>query len=416
MGAFKRKGRKIRSAKVPTQRGDWVERTTGSKDPVVGRAIQRMVSDLGPQGRQAWDILERITATKATLTLGELHKRWTATPARVDPDTGNPIEPSTDERLKHVRASFQEGDLRKLLAKWHEILTGPAADISADTAAHYRAAVRDYFAFALGLDEDDGATPVPIALLVEPKLREWVEEMDDVATATVRKRGMGMRQFVAWLRGRRAIGFDPMREVTLPAAGDPLCHYLETADAIRLSDAQPGQYRLFAALLPGSAIEVSTALTVRVRAVSKDTKQIQAPGTKTYNRDRMVRVAEWAWPAVLELLKGKHPDSLLFDQIPDRWIARDEHVKAIAALVEKGHQIFVTPKPYTMRDHRHTWAVRAARSGWPIHAISRQLGHVNGVLAMKVYGRFSPNQEELDRWESMATARDATLKTQEDGK
>jgi integrase len=60
-----------------------------------------------------------------------------------------------------------------------------------------------------------------------------------------------------------------------------------------------------------------------------------------------------------------------------------------------------------MRDHRHTWAVRAVRSGMPIAAVAEQLGHSDGgVLALKVYGRFAPKKSERDRWEAMATARD----------
>jgi integrase len=67
-------------------------------------------------------------------------------------------------------------------------------------------------------------------------------------------------------------------------------------------------------------------------------------------------------------------------------------------------------KLYTLRDHRHTWAVRAVRSGGPIGAVAEQLGHSDGgILALKVYGRFAPKQEERARWESLATARDQTL-------
>lgn len=65
---------------------------------------------------------------------------------------------------------------------------------------------------------------------------------------------------------------------------------------------------------------------------------------------------------------------------------------------------------YTARDHRHTWAVRAVRSGWPIDAVARQMGHIDGTLVMKVYGRFLPQQGDRDRWEAMATARDAERK------
>jgi hypothetical protein len=59
---------------------------------------------------------------------------------------------------------------------------------------------------------------------------------------------------------------------------------------------------------------------------------------------------------------------------------------------------------YTMRDQRHTYAVRAIRAGTPAELVARQLGHVNAVLVHKVYGRFAPRQDERDRWERAAAA------------
>ena len=44
---------------------------------------------------------------------------------------------------------------------------------------------------------------------------------------------------------------------------------------------------------------------------------------------------------------------------------------------------------YTMREQRHKWAVCAARSGWPIDGVARQLGHKDRTLALRVYGQFS---------------------------
>jgi integrase len=413
--AFKGRGRRIYEAKLPTETGEWPKRSTGTRDPVRARDIQRMIDALGWEGRRAWDVLSTVTATPARFTLGELYDHWQATPARTNPRTGLPIEPSVDERLEYVRSQLVEGELRTLLTKWHDVLGKPASGVSQDTADHYRAAVRLYFAHVLELEEDDGETPVPLARLSERELRVWIEEMDDVAPATVRKRGIGVHRFVLWLRSRNVIGFDPMREISLPAQGDPLTHYIDTPDVVRLADAAAGQQRLLELVLPGSAMEVSTALGVRVRAVSKEAREIHAPGTKSHNRNRVVRVADYAWDAVLELLKGKHPDSRLFDRIPHRWAASDAHVEAIEALVAKGHEVYArapdgTVHRYTMRDHRHTWAVRAARSGWPIHAIAEQLGHGDGgVLALKVYGRHLAKREERDRWEQLATARDQAL-------
>jgi integrase len=308
--------------------------------------------------------------------------------------------------LEALVASLAAVDLAPLVDDWYKALEGKVAD---DTRAHYRHAVRLLVA---------AGTSYPSHLLTDSAVQDWLDGMEDVSPSTVRKRGMGMRRFTEWLvRVRKVLEVDPMARVELPAQAGPLTHYLETADAERLADAQPGQFRLLAMLLPGSAIEVSVALALRVRNVLRLSKEIHAPGTKAYSRDRVVRVAEWAWPAVLELVKGKHPDALLFDRIRDRWEARDAHAAAVEALASKGHLVYVrapdgTAHAYTMRDHRHTWAVRAVRSGWPLEVVSRQLGHANGVLALKVYGRWVPSSDERAKWEAMATVRDAEMANQ----
>jgi integrase len=202
--------------------------------------------------------------------------------------------------------------------------------------------------------------------------------------------------------------------VQLPAAGKPRIHYLETEEAKRLADAQSEPYRSFSALLAGSGIEVSVALTLRRRDVDVAHREIRAPGTKTHSRDRIVRVAEWAWPYVMQRLSGLLPDAKLFAEIPDRWDARDAHARAIKGTPAAGDlpaiaglgAEFPIFRGYTMRDQRHTYAVRAIRAGTPAELVARQLGHANAVLVHKVYGRFIPDSEEREKWELIATARD----------
>jgi hypothetical protein len=213
-----------------------------------------------------------------------------------------------------------------------------------------------------------------------------------------------MRSFIDHLtRAAAFVGDNPMDKVPMPPAADPRTHYLETYEAQRLvlAFADP-EYRAFNALMAGSGIEVSGARNVRRRDVFPDVREVRAPGTKTYNRDRIVRVAEWAWPYVEERLAGLAPDDRLFPGIPDRWVARDVFVATTLLLAAK----FPCYSGYTMRDHRHTYAVRAARAGTPPQLIAEQLGHVNAVLVLKVYGKFLPKSDERDRWERKAAELD----------
>lgn len=414
MTPFRQKGRKIYSIKVPQPSGEWRTVSTGTRDRLSAKAMQDAVRALGPEGKRAFDLLAGALTKRG---LAAFWQSWRAVPSRTSATTGKTLEPSVDERIEYLRTERAATNIVPLIDDWFKVLTGPSRGISDDTAKHYRSAVRELVLWFVGDESIERwkqlpkTTVVLASELVETKLRTYIEELDDVAPPTVRKKGQGIRDFTAWLVGRGKLSIDPMRNVELPPQGKPLAHYVETHEAKLLADAQPGQYRPYSALLAGTGIEVSVALALRRRHVETKTKEIRAAGTKNWNRDRIVRAADWCWPYVLELIEGKHPDALLFDEIPDRWYAQDAHNEAIDALIAKGYQRFGVDefgreKRYTMRDQRHTWAVRAARSGWPIEGVARQLGHINGVLALTTYGRFQPTNEERDRWEAMATARD----------
>src|SRR5205814_819942 len=136
----------------------------------------------------------------------------------------------------------------------------------------------------------------------------------------------------------------------------------------------------FNALLNGAGVEVSVALDLVVGDLRIAEKEARAPGTKTYNRDRVVRVAEWAMPFVAACAAGRPAHERLFATIRDRWIANDAFRLAIAPLVKAEPRIF---GDYWMRDGRHTYAVRAIKAGTPSHVVAMQLGHKDATLVNK---------------------------------
>jgi integrase len=126
-------------------------------------------------------------------------------------------------------------------------------------------------------------------------------------------------------------------------------------------------------------------------------RQVRARGTKAWTRDRLARVADWAWPYLEAHLASVLPGERVFRGV-DRYQAGDAHRERLRALGLSG---------YRLHDARHHWAVRMARSGAPFDLIARQLGHREVAMVAKVYGRFKPDTEERDRWERIAAARDA---------
>jgi integrase len=369
MTPYRRGDRRVWTVKVPTEAGQWRGLSTGTFHGQTAKKMQEMVDELGPKGARAWDILTMVH--ESAITVPELYDRWVG----------------SNRDLIRLRQSLRAVDVEPLVEQYLK-----AATCSEDTKSHYRALIERL------IPKDK---PFPIGQLTVARVQKMIDELKGKAS-TKRKAGAAVRSFCNWLITRGFLDHNPVRDVRLPRPSAPRTMYLELADVERLLKALPKEYRGFEALLAGSGIEVSVALQLRQRDVDVPNKSIRARGTKTHARDRIVRVAEYAWPYVLEQLEGKLPDAKLFDQIPDRWEAGKVHKETIESL-ETEFPIF---KGYTMRDHRHTYAVRAIRAGTPADIVARQLGHASPTLLLTVYGRFAPTHEEMDKWEKRAAAMD----------
>jgi integrase len=412
-GPFIPAGRTLYSIKVPLEKGGWKNVATGTGDKKTADAMYAAVDKLGRQGSRQWDLLKSVT------TKDGLAKFWaglTACPVEHSALTGKALEPSFDKRVEHMRNTRDAKNLVTIVPKWYAT---KCRDLkSEDTAQHYRSAVYEVLAWYLGFDDWDDVPADAVVLasvLSETMLSTFLADLDDLAPGTVRKKGQGLRDFCKYLKKTGALMHNPMREVELPSPGAALAHHVDTVAAKLLADAQEGQYRLYSATIHGTGMEVSTALTrFYVRHVNRDKRLVFADGTKNDWRKRWCRVAEWAWPYVEEAIKHKLPDALVFDEIPDRWIAADHHDEARDALIERGHTCFSYDRNgdahlYTMRDARHTWAVRATSRGTPIEHVARQLGHKDGTLAQRVYGRYVPDDVSVEHWEKIAAEHDEKL-------
>ena len=367
MTAFVRTSRTIRTVKVPDGKGQWFSRTTRTRHSPTAAAMQRMVDTLGPQGSQAFDILGAVVSGRWSLP--ELHRRYR--------------DVSGD--LQQLRTQLADVDLWPLVEdfeKWVKL------QASADTAAHYR----HYLDELKGEDE----TLLRSSVTVD-RLQKFLAARSS-KVGTVRRYHVGLRRFCEYCVSVGQMDRNVMRDIKAPKAGKPRDRHLETEVAIKLADAQPTPFRTLSALLAGTGIDVSVALQLTRADVDVKHHEVRARGTKSHNRDRVVKVASWAWPYILRHLAAApaFPSAPLFPDI-DRWEAGDAHRDACTGLKIDN---------YTMRDARHTWAVRAARAGMPAHQIGRQLGHRDGVLALKVYGIYLPSSEEREHWEKVATARD----------
>jgi integrase len=383
---FRRHGRPTFYLKLPTRTG-WVQRSTDTSDRATARAMARMLVELGRHGSRAWDLLDAVLENR--LTLGALFDTWKM------------------DDLEGLRSRMRDVDLTSHIPAW---LAWLADRIRSDTAQHYEAhlrtlmpegtpfwrsqltgpAVARWLATRTSLTQKRRASPIAPHRKPDPAPRS-------VSGSTKRKYLAAVQSFTRYLVEIGELATNPIRDVSPPPAAGPRCVFLELPDVLRLIEGSAPPYRAIFALAYGAGLEVSAILSLVDADIDSQTRQVRARGTKAWTRDRLARVADWAWPALQEHLASVLPGERVFRGL-DRWDVGDVHRERLRALGLTG---------YRLHDARHHWAVRMARAGAPFELIARQLGHRDVAMVAKVYGRFKPDTEERDRWERIASDRDA---------
>jgi integrase len=334
------------------------------------------------------------------------------------------FENNSLDELKAKRASKLEAanappllNVNDYVNAWHKNV---ASRSSADNATRFLSAVRTF---------------VPEGEMVSPDrfshaaLLDWANSLQDpeedeglgLSAETARRYRAGLFNFIEHLVDLEILPTNRLARIAAPKKGKPRDRHLETRDVLRLiaafadptneplqrfiaeRDIDVSELQGYNALLNGAGVEVSVGLDVTAGDFRKEDREVRAPGTKNYNRDRVVRVAEWAFPFVSACEEGREPHEKLFVTIPNRWVANEAFNLAIAPLVAAEPEIFGN---YWMRDARHTYAVRAIRAGTPPDVVAKQLGHKDATLVLKVYGVYAPKSSERNHWEESAAKHD----------
>lgn len=356
MSPHRPRGRTIWRIKLPTRYG-WVDRSTGSRDKSMARAMERMLEDLGPKGQRAWDLLDRVEAS--TLSLGRLYDFWRM------------------NQLDQLRAELHDVDLGAYVTRWHDSL---ADRVSEGEQSRYLTHLRTLI---------PETTPFPRSHLTPDHLERWLTQLP-VSSATKRKYFAAAASFIHYCRTvQRILDRNPLADLRRPKAGAPRSEWYNLEEAQKLVAASPEPWQSLFALLYGTGLEVSVALGLRKRDVDLEEREIRARGTKAHSRDRIASLSRWALPWVTRLVQDKLPDAPLFPHM-DRWRANRKHGEAAQAA---GLRVL------RLHDARHHWAVRALKLGASVEVVSRQLGHANGVMVLKVYGKYLPSREDRKSWE-----------------
>lgn len=362
--------------------GNYVQLGTGAKDRSVAKDIAHMWEKLAQ--KRAWDLLQPILGAKgrarARLLLG-LYDLWVK--AKGDVET--------------VRRLQRDRNVEPLVAEWETWYRG---EVEADTVDHAVAHCR-------------WLLPEGASRLVSEVTTDWLTQR---LTAYEGKRNTRRKVHSSWsgffgylTRVHKLWPKNPMDDVPRPTAEESPIRFYELDVVERIVGWQPTEARrALMAFLYGTACDLSVALRLTRRDFfNPDGQEVRTAGTKTSTRDRVSRVADWAWPTIWAYVRTVLPDTRLWSF--DRWAVSDWHRQTVGVGTKDTHGKIVAPGLNLAHRHplhcaRDHWAVRYLRSGGAIQVVAAQLGHRDPNLTLKKYGRFIPSGIDRERMEQQATA------------
>lgn len=383
---YQRKGRKSYEAKLLMRNGDYQQVALRTSSKLVAAQREAMWTELARE-HQAWDLLERVL--EKTLRLDRLHDLWKA----------------THYNVHEVRRRLVDADVSGLVPEWHAIYvrSGVAADTAAHALAHVRALIPEGQRVLASSLTVERLTALLYGYRSPPRskrAREAGEAGELPSPNTLRKVHANVSQFFDYLtRVKGLYPGNPMQAVEPPGLTKTPIRFHEASAVERIVGAQPdAMRRALMALAYGGAIEVSVTLRLTRADLWPATKECRSAGTKTHTRDRVSRIADWAWPIVWAYAKDFLPTARLFPADLNRHTVSDWHRQTQVAL-----GIPALP----LHNARHHWAVRALRAGTPVQVVQLQLGHSSSTITLQTYGRFLPSAADRDHWERQASAHEA---------
>lgn len=340
--------------------------STRTSDKRLADRIEAMWNVLADEHR-AWDCLELVLTKQ--VKIGELFDLWL----------------ESGRKIADLRRRLNDIDLEPLVGEFLTIY-GKLRERT-DTVDHVRAHLRWLMPEGQRFPRSQGN-----ADWLTSRLYQY-----EGKPGTLRKVHSSWSVFFTYLtKTKKAFDRNPMETVERPPVTKPPIRFYELDTVERIVGWQPtAERRALFALLYGTGIEISVALGLTRADVHEARKEVRAAGTKTHSRDRIVRVADWAWPTFWGHAEAILPAAKLFPAVPSRHTASDWHAATV-----KGLDL---SEQYPMYNARHHWAVRQLRGGAPIRLVQEQLGHSSPNLTLSTYGQFKATGQDRDKWEAAAT-------------
>ena len=180
--AYRKRDGTVWYTNVPTRSG-WKYRSTGVADKSTAKAMDRMLTDLGPRGKRAWDLLDALVDGR--LTLGHLYDAYRL------------------NSLDQLRERMQDVDLATKVADWQDSLKARVAE---DTRRHYLVHVRTLIPEGRAFWRSE---------LSEEKCAKWLNGLH-VDRSTKRKYRAAGNSFFDYLHSVRVLATNPLRAIKAP--------------------------------------------------------------------------------------------------------------------------------------------------------------------------------------------------------
>jgi len=362
MTAFARGKKGYKSIYVPTRGGGLVQRSTGTSDPKVVRAMKRMVVQLADEKR--WVVLDAIRENRQwtppgadearRLTLGDVYEYHTSNAISLLESllTAHNLCAHLDGWTAWVRAEKGDTGTPELYRQQVESLTGTGSFLAAE--------------------------------LTNDRVKRWLAALD-VTPGTRRKYYYALRSFMRYLFDTGVLTSDPLSTFRPPKKNAARLRWESEATDRRIVAAALPQYGAFFAFVKATGADVGPALKGVRRDLDLDRGVAHVRGTKTSTRNRHeVEIEAWALPILREHCRGMHPNAPLFPGLTKD--GASHHHLRLCGLLEI--------EDYTLRDARHSVAVRGRKRGKSLEWVAAQLGHANVYMAATIYAVFTYTPED----------------------
>jgi integrase len=325
---------------IPKQKHGTVLRTTGTSDKRIYTLMRALVKRLKAERR--WPLL--MAVVDGTLTLGQLY------------------DADRTKTLDTLEASLSAQRLDDHMARYLD--SCKARGLAPRNIENIQRQLRAFLAFA-----PTGTT----ADLSNAVVTKWLATLE-TSSGTRRQFLYAVTGFTRYLVDVGVLADYPLSRVKAPKKNAARMTYHDAATDERIVQAASPKYRALFAFIKGTGCDVTTALTVTARDINWKAATVRLRGTKTAKRDvHNALIEPWAMRYV-ETTSATIQHAPMWPGL-SRFGAYQHHVRCCDAVGVEG---------YTLKDSRHSVAVRMAKAGYSVWEIAEQLGNSPELVA-RVY-------------------------------